>query len=70
MTAIQAALDGLLAFPAAGAPRDQLAQGLRMKPYGSYAIYYFADARDLTVVRVLHGARDAAAIADRGEFGR
>lgn len=66
---IKTDVDGLLNFPLSGAPRDQLARGLRMKPHGAYAIYYFADARALTVVRVLHGARDAVAIADRGGWG-
>ena len=35
---------------------------------GSYAIYYLVSETELYVARVLHGARDAAALADRGGF--
>jgi toxin ParE1/3/4 len=31
-----------------------------------YAIYYLPADLELVIVRVLHGARDAAAIADQG----
>lgn len=33
-----------------------------------YAIYHLPDDRELIIVRVLHSARDAAAIADQGGF--
>ncbi len=33
-----------------------------------YAIYYLTSGYELIIVRVLHGARDAAAIADQGGF--
>jgi toxin ParE1/3/4 len=39
-----------------------------VKFHGAYAIYYTPTASELIIVRVLHGARDAAAIADRGGF--
>jgi toxin ParE1/3/4 len=52
----------------AGAPRDILAPGLRAAFQGRYAVYYRADEREVVVVRVLHGARDVVALAERGEF--
>lgn len=36
---------------------------------GSYAIYYMHDDCDIVIIRVLHGARDIAALAERGGFG-
>jgi len=48
--------------------REQVAAGLRVSFAGSYAIYYLHDERELVIVRVLHGARDAAAIAEHGGF--
>jgi toxin ParE1/3/4 len=35
---------------------------------GNYGIYYLHDERELLIVRVLHGARDAAALAEQGGF--
>jgi len=55
-------------FPQAGIMREQVAAGLRVSFAGSYAIYYLHDERELVIVRVLHGARDAAAIAEHGGF--
>jgi toxin ParE1/3/4 len=44
------------------------APGLRVTFHGSYALYYIHTDDELVIVRVLHGARDAAALADRGAF--
>jgi toxin ParE1/3/4 len=33
-----------------------------------YAIYYLPSEQDILIVRVLHGARDVAAVADLGGF--
>ena len=55
-------------FPLAGPSRDHLAAGLRVGFTGSYAIYYLHDEQNLTLIRVLHGARDAAAMAEQGAF--
>jgi plasmid stabilization system protein ParE len=33
------------------------------------SIYCAHDERAVTVIRVLHGSRDAAALAERGAFG-
>ena len=57
--------------PLMGAPRDYLAPGLRVIFHRAYAIYYLLDkfdGADVTVLRVLHGARDVAAIAEKGGF--
>jgi len=55
-------------FPAAGPSREQLAPGLRAMLHLPYVAYYLTTDHELTVVRVLHGARDAAAIAGEGGF--
>ncbi len=57
-----------LEFPLSGSPREPFAPGLRAIFEGNYAIYYVTSDTELVVVRVLHGARDAAAIAERGGF--
>jgi len=41
---------------------------LRVIFEGNYAIYYLATDAEVSLVPVLHGARDAAAIAERGGF--
>lgn len=55
-------------MPHSGAPRNQLAPGLRVLFHRAYAIYYTANAAEVVIVRVIHGARDAAALAERGGF--
>jgi toxin ParE1/3/4 len=55
-------------FPLSGAAREQFAPGLRAGFVGNYVVYYRPDQRDLVVVRVLHGARDAVALAEHGGF--
>jgi toxin ParE1/3/4 len=55
-------------FPFSGPAREQLAKGLRVGFSGNYAIYYQATATELVIVRVLHGARDAATIFSGGGF--
>jgi len=44
-----------------GARRDHLAPGLRTHVYRKYVIYYVPAEDGLTIVRVLHGSRDAVA---------
>jgi len=41
---------------------------LRVGFSGNYAIYYRHNEHELVIVRVLHGARDAAALAEHGGF--
>lgn len=55
-------------FPLAAAARENLAAGLRVSFSGNYALYYLHDEQELVIVRVLHGARDAAALAEHGSF--
>jgi len=55
-------------FPLAAPARAHLAPGLRVTIHGAYAIYYRPLPDAVVIVRVLHGARDAAAIAERGGF--
>ena len=57
-----------MAFPLAAPARDHFAPGLRVTFSGNYAIYYLHSDRELVIVRVLHGARDAAALAEHGGF--
>ena len=52
----------LTKFPDMGKRREQLAPGLRGSPHGRYMIYYLAGEARIVIVRVLHSARDAAAI--------
>jgi toxin ParE1/3/4 len=65
---LYALCERLLAFPLANAERPQLAPGLRVAFQSPYALYYVADAQSVTIIRVLHGARDLGAIADQGGF--
>ncbi len=65
---IEATFDSLLTFPEANPPREQLGKGLRVTFNGNYAIYYVVSQTEVTIIRVLHGARDAAAIAEGGGF--
>ena len=58
----------LLELPYVGSPREQLAPGLRVMFQGRYAIYYLPADAELTIVRVLHGARDVAAVEERGDL--
>ena len=55
-------------FPNSAPLREQFAPGLRATFAGNYAIYFVHDERELLIVRVLHGARDAAAVAGQGGF--
>jgi toxin ParE1/3/4 len=55
-------------FPLSGPARDQIGKGLRIGFSGSYAIYYQPSETELTIIRVLHGARDAMAISSSGGF--
>ncbi len=55
-------------FPHAAPARDLLAPGLRVTFHGAYAVYFRPLPDAMVIVRVLHGARDASAIAERGGF--
>ena len=55
-------------FPLAAQAREQLAPGLRVTFHSPYAIYYRPLADAVVIIRVLHGARDVAAIAEQEGF--
>lgn len=57
-----------LAFPDSYPERRMLGTGLRVIFHGAYGIYYLHNAAHVTIVRVLHSARDLGAIADEGGF--
>jgi toxin ParE1/3/4 len=58
----------LVHAPLTGSLREQFGPGLRVIFHPPYAIYYLPAGYELIIVRVLHGSRDAAAIADQGGF--
>lgn len=66
---IEAAGGRLLDFPLSGPSREQFSAGLRVTFEGKYAIYYTVSETEVTLLRVPHGARDAAAISERGGIG-
>jgi toxin ParE1/3/4 len=66
--AIEATFEPLRHFPLLGPARDQFAPGLRVTFHRPYAVYYLARPEAIVIVRVIHGARDIAAIAERGGF--
>ena len=59
---IEAKFVPLLEFPGMGSPRDQIIAGLRAVPYKNHVIYYTANDVAVTIVRVVHGARDVRAL--------
>jgi len=44
--------------PAGYRRRSELSDGLRSCPHGNYVIFFESTADQVTVVRILHGARD------------
>jgi len=68
IAAIEAHMNQRLTFPHSGSSRENLAPGLRVTVHRPYVIYYVVSPREVTIVRVLHGARDLDAIADKGGF--
>jgi toxin ParE1/3/4 len=68
ITAIEAAFELLRRFPFAGPARERLAPGLRVTFHSPYAIYYTPLPDAVMIIRVLHGARDVAALEERGGF--
>lgn len=59
---IENACQLLLGFPLSGTARNQFAAGLRVMLEGNHAIYDTVSEAELVIVRVLHGARDTAAL--------
>jgi toxin ParE1/3/4 len=65
---IEAQFEPLRNFPLSGPARELLAPGLRVMFHNLYAIYYKPLSDALVIVRVIHGARDVVAFAQRGGF--
>jgi len=63
---LQAEFEKLRDFPLAGPAREQLGVGLRAIFHNPYAIYYLPQTDAVVIIRVIHEARDVAAIAERG----
>lgn len=61
-------MDVLRQSPLLGIKREQLGAGLHVTFHAPYAIYYQASEQEVIIIRVLHGARDAATIAEQGGF--
>ena len=54
----------LAEHPDAGAPRPDVAEGLRSFAHGNYVIFYRATVKGIQVTRVIHGARDIPRLFD------
>ena len=68
LTALEKHFEPLRHFPLSGAAREQIAPNLRVTFHHPYAIYYMPLSNAVVIVRVIHGARDITAIAERGGF--
>jgi toxin ParE1/3/4 len=66
---VRGTFERLRYFPRAGMARGMLGAGLRVIFHPPYAVYYVATPGEVAIVRVLHSARDVAAIAARDGFG-
>ncbi len=57
-------IDALLLQPLIGRARPELAEGVRSWPTSTpYIAFYLADDKGITVLRVLHHARDTQGVA-------
>ena len=68
ITGLELRFEQVLKFPFSGAPRPYFAPNLRVIFHKKYAIYYLPCETDVVIVRVLHGSRDLAAIAEQEGF--
>jgi toxin ParE1/3/4 len=68
VASIEAAIEPARHFPLAAPARERLGPGLRVIFHDPYAVYYRPMPDAVIIVRVLHGARDVAAFAERGGF--
>jgi toxin ParE1/3/4 len=55
---INANFDNLARFPFIGRERSQFAPGMRCLVVGLHLVFYMADAKQVTVVRVIDGRMD------------
>jgi toxin ParE1/3/4 len=68
VAAIEATFEPVRHFPLSAPLREHMAPGLRVTFHSPYAVYYRPTEDAITIIRVLHGARDIAAIVERGGF--
>ncbi len=68
ISGLTAKCHSLLHFPFIGPARPHIGDRMRVVFYRKYAVYYRPDDSEVVIVRVLHGARDVPAIAERGGF--
>ncbi len=54
----------LASHPLIGRVREELAKEIRSFPIGRYVIFYLPDTNGVTIVRILHSARDIDAAMD------
>ena len=68
ITALEASFEPALQFPLAGVPRAHFGPDIRVLFHHPYAIYYQPQPDAIVILRVIHGARDVATIAEQGGF--
>lgn len=62
---LRSEMERIVAAPGIGHRREDLTgQPVRFWPVGRYLVIYRQEGQDVEVVRVLHGARDVAALLD------
>lgn len=61
-------MEPLRHFPLSGPARGQLARNLHITFHNPYAICYLVLSDAVVIIRVIHGARDVVALAERGEL--
>jgi toxin ParE1/3/4 len=57
---VAAVCQRLARFPKVGRPRDELKRGVRSVPVGNLIVFYTTQGPNVTVLRVIHAARDLA----------
>ncbi|MFT0532380.1 type II toxin-antitoxin system RelE/ParE family toxin [Castellaniella hirudinis] len=65
---LQATCEKILPFPESQPARPLIAPGIRVTFHGAYAIYYTHTSEAVTIIRVLHGARDIWRLVADGGF--
>jgi toxin ParE1/3/4 len=61
LDALEAACQLVAVYPGVGRVRDEIDEGVRSFPVGSYVLFYHADEGPVGIARILHGSRDLAA---------
>jgi toxin ParE1/3/4 len=58
LLAVDTAVSSLVHSPEIGAPRPEMAKGIRMLVEGKYLIFYLVNGKKIMVARIIHGSRD------------